>query len=324
MQLGLVGLGRMGMNMGRRWIKGGHEIVAYNRTYAKTEELAQKGAKPAKSLPELVKALKAPRVVWLMLPAGEATEEALTAVSSQLSAGDIVVDGANNYYKDDLRHADELNNKKIHFIDAGVSGGVWGLKNGYCTMVGGEAPDVGRIKPLLDTLAPKDGWLHCGEVGSGHFVKMVHNGIEYGMMQAYAEGFEILAASRYKPDFKKVAHLWNQGSVVRSWLLELAEDAFSKDPQLTKIAGYVEDSGEGRWTVQQAIDSGVSAPVIALSLFQRFVSRQKDAFSMRVLAALRNEFGGHAVQPAGKADREASTGAGRIAPASAAKDARPR
>jgi 6-phosphogluconate dehydrogenase len=324
MQLGLVGLGRMGMNMGRRWLKGGHEIVAYNRTYAKTEELAREGAKPTKSLQELANVLKAPRVVWLMLPAGEATEEALTAVSSQLSPGDLVVDGANNYYKDDLRHAEDLRKKKINFMDAGVSGGVWGLKNGYCTMVGGQASDVVRMKTLLDTLAPKDGWLHCGDVGGGHFVKMVHNGIEYGMMQAYAEGFEILAASAYKPDLQKVAHLWNQGSVVRSWLLELAEEAFSKDPQLSTIAGYVEDSGEGRWTVQQAIDTGVSAPVIALSLFQRFISREKDAFSLRVLAALRNEFGGHAVQPAGKTVRERVAGAGKAAPASAAKDARPR
>ena len=324
MQIGLVGLGSMGLNMGRRWLKGKHEVVAFNRTFAKTEELAKEGAKPAKSLADLVKALKAPRVVWLMLPAGEATDEHLAELTELLSPGDLIIDGANNYYKDDLRHAADLNKKKINFIDAGVSGGVWGLKIGYCTMVGGAASDVARIKPLLETLAPKDGWLHCGDVGGGHFVKMVHNGIEYGMMQAYAEGFEILAASPYKPDSAKVAHLWNQGSVVRSWLLELAEEAFSKDPELSNIAGYVEDSGEGRWTVQQAIDTGVSAPVIALSLFQRFISRQKDAFSLRMLAALRNEFGGHAVQPANQVSREASAGAGRIAPASAAKGVKAR
>jgi 6-phosphogluconate dehydrogenase len=312
------------MNMGRRWLKGGHEVVAYNRHFPVTEELAREGARPAKTLSDLVKALKTPRVVWLMLPAGEATDENLAALSDLLSPGDLLVDGGNNYYKDDIRHAGELRKKKIAFMDAGVSGGLWGLKNGYCTMVGGSASDVKRISPLLDTLAPKDGWLHCGDVGGGHFVKMVHNGIEYGMMQAYAEGFEILEASTYKPDPQKVAHLWNQGSVVRSWLLELAEDAFSRDPELSNIAGYVEDSGEGRWTVQQAIDTGVSAPVLAASIFQRFVSRQKDPFGFRLLAALRNEFGGHAVLPAGQAKRPASAGAGAVQPASAAKNAKPR
>ena len=222
MQIGLIGLGRMGINMGRRWRQGGHDVVAYNRTYAKTEEIAKEGAKPATSLKDLVSALAAPRIVWLMLPAGEATEEHLREVSDRLSPGDLVVDGANTYYKDDLRHAQELKEKKLDFVDAGVSGGIWGLKIGYCTMLGGEAASVQRLVPLLNTLAPKEGWLHCGSVGAGHFVKMVHNGIEYGMMQAYAEGWEILQASPYKPDLKKVAHLWNQGSVVRSWLLELA------------------------------------------------------------------------------------------------------
>jgi 6-phosphogluconate dehydrogenase len=323
MQIGLVGLGRMGMNMGRRWLEGGHEVVAYNRTYAKAQELAKEGAKPVQSLSDLVKAVKAPRIVWLMLPAGPATDEHLNELSDLLSAGDLVVDGANNYYKEDIRHAEELRKKKIAFVDAGVSGGLWGLKLGYCTMVGGDAASIQRLKPLLDTLAPKDGWLHCGDVGGGHFVKMVHNGIEYGMMQAYAEGFEILEASSYKPDPEKVAHLWNQGSVVRSWLLELAEDAFARDPELSNIAGYVEDSGEGRWTVQQAIDTGVSAPVIAASIFQRFVSRQKDPFGFRLLAALRNEFGGHAVQRAGQVKRDNSAGAGGVHPASAAKDAKP-
>jgi 6-phosphogluconate dehydrogenase len=297
--------------------------VAYNRTYAKTEEIAKAGATPTKNLADLVKTLKAPRIVWLMLPAGTATDEHLNELLDLLSPGDLVVDGANNYYKEDLRHAELLQKKKIHFCDAGVSGGIWGLRLGYCTMVGGAAEDVARLKPLLDTLAPKDGWMHCGGVGGGHFVKMVHNGIEYGMMQAYSEGFEILQASPYKPDNQKVAHLWNQGSVVRSWLLELAEEAFSKDPQLSKIAGYVEDSGEGRWTVQQAIDSGVSAPLLALALFQRFVSRQEDPFSFRLLAALRNEFGGHAVQAAGQAKR-ASGGAGAIQAASSAKNVKAR
>jgi 6-phosphogluconate dehydrogenase len=324
MQIGLIGLGRMGMNMGRRWIKGGHEVVAFNRTYAKTEELAKDGAKPAKTMKDMVTALKTPRIVWLMLPAGAATEEHLKEVMDLLSPGDLVVDGANNYFKDDLKHAEWLKKKDIRFVDAGVSGGIWGLKLGYCTMVGGDAASVQRLKPLLDTLAPKDGWLHCGDVGGGHFVKMVHNGIEYGMMQAYAEGFEILQAGPYKPDSQKVAHLWNQGSVVRSWLLELAEEAFSKDPKLSNVAGYVEDSGEGRWTLQQAIDSGVAAPVLSASIFQRFVSRQEDPFSFRLLAALRNEFGGHAVQAPGQVKREASAGAGQVQAASAAKNVKPR
>jgi len=324
MQIGLIGLGRMGMNMGRRWLKGGVEVVAYNRTAAKTQELAKEGAKATASLKELVAALKAPRIVWLMLPAGQATEEHLTEVSALLSPGDLVVDGANNYYKDDIRHAEELKKKSLAFMDAGVSGGVWGYRVGYCTMVGGDETSFKRLEPFLKILAPKEGYMHCGGVGGGHFVKMVHNGIEYGMMQAYGEGFEILQASQYKPDLHKVAHLWNQGSVVRSWLLELAEEAFSKDPQLSQIEGYVEDSGEGRWTVQQAIDSGVSAPVIALSLFQRFVSRQKDPFSFRVLAALRNEFGGHAVVKTGDNKRASTAGAGGVMPAAASADAKPR
>jgi 6-phosphogluconate dehydrogenase len=324
MQIGLVGLGRMGMNMGRRWLKGGHEVVAYNRTYAKTEEIAADGAKPSKTLPDFVKALKAPRIVWLMLPAGAATDEHFTELLGLLAPGDLIVDGGNNYYKEDIRHGELAAKKKINFMDAGVSGGIWGLNIGYCTMVGGDAASVKRLEPLLTTLAPKDGWLHCGGIGGGHFVKMVHNGIEYGMMQSYAEGFEILQASSYKPDSKKVAHLWNQGSVVRSWLLELAEDAFSKDPQLSKIAGYVEDSGEGRWTVQQALDTGVAAPVITASIFQRFVSRQEDPFSFRLLAALRNEFGGHAVQAVGDVKRASAPGAGSVQPASSAKNVKPR
>ena len=324
MQIGLVGLGRMGMNMGRRWLKGGVEVIAYNRTAAKTQELAKEGARATASLKELVAVLKAPRIVWLMLPAGQATEEHMAEVAALLSPGDLVVDGANNYYKDDIRHAEQLKKKGLAFMDAGVSGGVWGYSVGYCTMVGGDEASFKRLEPFIKILAPKDGYMHCGGVGGGHFVKMVHNGIEYGMMQAYGEGFEILQASPYKPDPTKVAHLWNQGSVVRSWLLELLEDAFTKDPQLSQISGYVEDSGEGRWTVQQAIDSGVSAPVIALSLFQRFVSRQKDPFSFRVLAALRNEFGGHAVAKAGEDKRSASAGAGYIEPAAAARDAKAR
>jgi len=324
MQIGLVGLGRMGMNMGRRWLQGGHQVVAYNRTFEKTQELAKEGALAVQSLEELVQKLQAPRIVWLMLPAGPATDDYLTKAAALLSSGDLIVDGGNNYYKDDLRHAEELKARQINFMDAGVSGGVWGLKVGYCTMVGGEEASFKRLEPLLQTLAPKDGYLHCGGVGGGHFVKMVHNGIEYGMMQAFAEGFEILQASPYRPEPRRVAHLWNQGSVVRSWLLELAEDAFSKDPQLSQVGAYVEDSGEGRWTVQQAIDTGVSAPVITLSLFQRFLSRQNEPFGFRLLAALRNEFGGHAVERPGSQTRREAFGAGEVRPAAADKNAKPR
>ena len=324
MQIGLVGLGRMGMNMGRRWLRGQHEVIAFNRTFEKTQELAKEGAVAAKSLEELVQKLKAPRIVWLMLPAGAATEEHLNAVVNILSKGDIIVNGANDYYKEDIRRAESVKAKGLAYLDAGVSGGIWGLQVGYCTMVGGDAASFKRLEPLVKTLAPAGGYLHCGPVGAGHFVKMVHNGIEYGMMQAYAEGFEILQASPYKPDPHAVAHLWNQGSVVRSWLLELAEEAFSKDPKLERIGAYVEDSGEGRWTVQQAIDSGVAAPVIASSLFQRFTSRQNEPFGMRVLAALRNEFGGHAVSRPGAERKSASAGAGGVQPAAADKNAIPR
>jgi 6-phosphogluconate dehydrogenase len=324
MQVGLVGLGRMGINMGRRWLEGGHEVIAFNRTHAKTEELAKDGAVATASLKELIGKLKAPRLVWLMLPTGAVTNEHIDELADLLASGDILVDGGNTYYKDDLRHAEQLKPKGIHFVDAGVSGGIWGLKIGYCTMVGGDEKDFRHIEPLIKTLAPKEGYMHCGPTGAGHFVKMVHNGIEYGMMQAYAEGFEIMQASPFKPNSEKVAHIWNQGSVVRSWLLELAEEAFKKDPQLDQITGYVEDSGEGRWTVQQAIDSGVAAPVIALALFQRFVSRQKDPFSFRVLAALRNEFGGHAVVAKGQDARSASAGAGSVQHAASAKNVKPR
>ena len=295
MQMAMVGLGRMGLNMARRLLRGGHEVVAYNRTPDKIEEAVKEGAVGAATLALAVSKLKPPRTVWLMLPAGEVTDRLVGELSGLLAKDDLVVDGGNTYYKDDLRHARELGSRGIRFLDAGVSGGVWGLEVGYCTMTGGEQADFKRVEPLLKTLAPRDGYLHCGPAGAGHFVKMVHNGIEYGMMAAYAEGFEILQASPYRPPLEKVAHLWNQGSVVRSWLLELAERAFAQDPGLAAIRGYVEDSGEGRWTVQQAVDGGVPAPVIALSLFQRFRSRQQDSFGDRVLAALRHQFGGHAV-----------------------------
>jgi len=297
MQLAMIGLGRMGMNMARRLLRGGHEVVAYNRNPQKTERMMAEGAVGAFTLEEVVDKLSPPRVVWIMLPAGAAVDEHVVRFGELLSQGDIVVDGGNTYYKDDIRRAKLLAEKAIRFVDAGVSGGIWGLEAGYCLMIGGPKEIYAHLEPVFMTLAPKDGCLYCGDTGAGHFVKMVHNGIEYGMMQAYAEGFQILEASPYADslDYGDVSHLWNQGSVVRSWLLELAEAAFRKDARLTDILGVVEDSGEGRWTVQQAVDTGVPAPVIALSLMQRFRSQKKNAFSDRVVAALRREFGGHAV-----------------------------
>jgi len=302
MQIGMIGLGRMGMNMVRRLLKGRHKIVAYNRTPDRVKEIVKEGADGAYSLEELVDKLKPPRLTWLMLPAGSPVDEHIKELQGLLSKGDILVEGGNSYYREDIRHERELMPFGIHYMDVGVSGGIWGLKIGYCLMVGGDQKIYRHLEPIFKTLAPKDGYLYCGKTGSGHFVKMIHNGIEYGMMAAYGEGFEILKASPYGKDldFAQVAHLWNQGSVVRSWLLELAEAAFKKDGNLSSISGYVEDSGEGRWTVQQAIDTAVPAPVIASSLFQRFRSRETDAFSDKVLAALRQEFGGHAVLKAGQ------------------------
>lgn len=302
MQIGMIGLGRMGMNMAIRLLRGGHKVVVYNRTPDKVDEIVKKGAKGAYSLEELVKILKPPRVVWLMLPAGKTTDEHIDQLRPLLAKGDILVEGGNSFYRDDIRHAQELEPYGIHYLDVGVSGGIWGLKIGYCLMIGGDPKIYRRLEPLFKTLAPKDGYLYCGETGAGHFVKMTHNGIEYGMMSAYGEGFELLQASPYGKnlDLGKVAHLWNQGSVVRSWLLELAESAFKKDKNLSSIKGYVEDSGEGRWTVQQAVDMAVPAPVISASVFQRFRSRQAGSFSDKILAALRNEFGGHAVLKVGK------------------------
>jgi 6-phosphogluconate dehydrogenase len=303
MQIGIAGLGRMGMNMALRLLRGRHKVVAYNRTPDKVKEIVQKGAKGAYSLEELVAALKPPRHVWVMLPAGMPVEDTITKLKSLLQRGDTIIDGGNSFYRDDIRREQLLRPLRIHYVDAGVSGGVWGLKLGYCLMIGGERRDFKRLEPVFRTLAPKDGYLYCGSAGAGHFVKMVHNGIEYGMMSAYGEGFEILNASPYagELDFAKVSHLWNQGSVIRSWLLELAESAFRKDGNLSQIEGYVEDSGEGRWTLQQAIDTGVPSPVISAALFQRFRSRKTDPLSDRVLAALRNEFGGHAVLRKGTA-----------------------
>ncbi|KPJ80224.1 MAG: 6-phosphogluconate dehydrogenase [Spirochaetes bacterium DG_61] len=298
MQIGIIGLGRMGMNMARRLIKDNHEVVVYNRTQEKAKIMEKEGAIGTASLKELVQKLNTPRVIWIMLPAGPIVDEHIKQLSGLVSNGDLIIDGGNSYYKDDIRRASELKSHGIHYMDAGVSGGIWGLEIGYCTMIGGERSDFKHIEPLLKTLAPEDGYLYCGPHGAGHFVKMVHNGIEYAIMESYGEGFEILQASQYRDSFNyhDIAHLWNQGSVIRSWLLELLESTFAKDPHLDKIRGYVEDSGEGRWTVLQAVESGVSAPTIAHSLFKRFESRQDDLFSNKILAALRNEFGGHAIK----------------------------
>ena len=297
MDVAMVGLGRMGGNMARRLLRGGHHVVVWNRTYAKAQELAAEGAAPVRELSDVVAALAVPRVVWLMLPQGETTQQAIDTLAPRLAAGDILVDGGNSYFRDDIARGAALTERGLRFVDVGTSGGVWGLQVGYCMMIGGERSAFEHIEPLLRTLAPNErGYRYMGGHGSGHFVKMVHNGIEYGMMQAYGEGFELLQASPWDLDLGAIADLWNQGSVVRSWLLELAVDAFGKDPGLEKIVGYVDDTGEGRWTVQQAIELGVPMPVIALSLFTRFRSRQSDSFSAKVLAALRNEFGGHAVK----------------------------
>jgi 6-phosphogluconate dehydrogenase len=298
MQIGMIGLGRMGMNMALRLLRGRHSVVAYNRTPGKVKDIEKKGAKGAYSLEELVSTLKPPRAVWIMLPAGRPVDDAIEALKGLLSRGDAIIEGGNSFYQDDIRREQALKPLGIHYMDAGVSGGIWGLKKGYCLMLGGEKGVYRKLIPIFRTLAPKDGYLHCGPVGAGHFVKMVHNGIEYGMMSAYGEGFSILNSSQYAADldYAKLSHLWNQGSVIRSWLLELAEAAFKKDGRLSHIEPYVEDSGEGRWTVKQAVDSAVPAPLIASSLFQRFRSREAESFSDRLLAALRYEFGGHALK----------------------------
>jgi 6-phosphogluconate dehydrogenase len=297
MELAMLGLGRMGGNMARRLLRGGHRVVVWNRTFAKAQELETERAEAVERLEDIPGKLAAPRAIWVMLPYGQPTDEAIDRLVPALDKGDIVIDGGNSPYQHDVERGARLEKLGLRYLDAGTSGGVWGLEVGYCLMVGGDRSAFGQIEPALATLAPPGhGYEYCGTYGAGHFVKMVHNGIEYGMMQAYGEGFELLKASGYDLDLASIADLWNQGSVVRSWLLELAHDAFEKDPGLDQITGYVEDTGEGRWTVQQAIERGVPMPVIALSLFTRFRSRQPDSFSAKVLAALRNEFGGHAVK----------------------------
>ena len=298
MKLGMVGLGKMGLNMATRLIRRGHTVVGTAKGAGDRKKLKEAGGQAVKDLKELAAALEPPRTVWLMVPAGSVVDQVLGQLLPHLAEGDLVVDGGNSNYKESMRRGAELKTKGIGFMDAGTSGGIWGLENGYNLMVGGEKADFQRAEPILKDLAQEEGYLHTGPTGSGHFAKMIHNGIEYGLLQAYGEGFEILARSRFVYDLKAVAHLWNRGSVVRSWLLELAELAFSKDPRLGSVRGYVEDSGEGRWTVLEAMDLDVPAPVITLSLLARFGSRQEASFSAKVIAALRNEFGGHAVKKA--------------------------
>jgi 6-phosphogluconate dehydrogenase len=297
MQIGFVGLGRMGANMVRRLLRDEHEVIAYNRTPEKTKEIQGEGAGAAFSIEELVSKLQKPRAVWIMVPAGDATEAQIAELMEHLEPGDTIIDGGNTNFHDDQRRHGELITKGVNYVDVGTSGGIWGLQVGYCLMVGGDETAVKPLEPIFTSLAPEGGYLHVGGPGAGHYVKMVHNGIEYGLMQAYAEGFEILHASSYKLDLGAISELWMQGSVVRSWLLELAGRAFKANgPDLTHIQGYVEDSGEGRWTIQEAIDHDVPAPIITLSLLTRFRSRQDDSYGAKVLAALRNEFGGHAVK----------------------------
>jgi 6-phosphogluconate dehydrogenase len=301
-EIGFAGLGRMGAGMTHRLLDGGHRVVGYNRGRGPRDQLAERGGLPAASLEELVAQLEErPRVAWCMVPSGEVTEQTMAELGRLLDPGDVLVDGGNSNFREDKRHAAELAERGIQFVDAGTSGGVWGYDVGFCLMLGGPDAAIQRLAPALDTLAPPDGWLHCGPAGAGHFVKMVHNGIEYGLMQAYAEGFEILAASEFELDQAAIAELWGRGSVVRSWLLELLAAALREDPGLEAIEGWVDDSGEGRWTVEEAIREGVPAPVIYLSLAMRQRSRQDQSYAAKVNAALRKQFGGHAVRSAGGA-----------------------
>ena len=326
MQLGMIGLGRMGANMARRLMRGGHQVVAYDRSAEAVKQLAGEGAKGVDSLAAMIGALAKPRAVWIMVPAGGPTESTVNELAEKLEPGDTIIDGGNSFFKDDVRRAKALASKKINYVDAGTSGGVYGLERGYCMMIGGDKDVVQRLDPIFKTLAPgkgsvertpgrekmtgtaEDGYLHCGPVGSGHFVKMVHNGIEYGIMQAIAEGFDILRGARgegvqedirYQLPVADVAEVWRRGSVLSSWLIDLTAKAMVEDPDLKKFTGSVQDSGEGRWTVMAAIEEGVSADVIATSLFTRFRSRQDHSFAEKVLSAMRFQFGGHVERPTG-------------------------
>jgi len=301
MELALIGLGKMGLNMATRLVRGGHRVVGYARHVETIEEAIKNGVDGAYSLEEAVGKLKSPRVVWVMVPSGQATAETIENLSVLLSKGDIVIDGGNSNYKDTLRRAESLEAKGIDFVDCGTSGGVWGLTEGYSLMIGGKPEVTEKLRPIFETLAPAadKGWGHVGPHGSGHYVKMIHNGIEYGMMQAYAEGFGILKGKQeFGLDLSQISHIWQHGSVVRSWLLDLAANALDEDSDLSEVKPWVADSGEGRWTVLESIDLAIPAPVITLALQMRFASRDEENFPARMLAALRNQFGGHAIKKA--------------------------
>ncbi len=319
MQLGMVGLGRMGSNMVRRLMRGGHDCVVFDLSPESVKQLEGEGAGGAKSLEDFADNLSKPRAAWVMVPAGEPTDQTVMALAELFEPGDIIIDGGNSYFKDDLRREQQLAEKGIHYVDVGTSGGVWGLERGYCMMIGGPEEAVERLDPVFATLAPgpgeiertpgrdgatarvEHGYLHCGPAGAGHFVKMIHNGIEYGMMQAYAEGFDILkSVGRYNLDLAEIAEVWRRGSVVTSWLLDLTATALLKDPQLSAYSGFVQDSGEGRWTVLTAVEEAVPADVLSASLYARFRSRQEHTFAEKVLSAMRHGFGGHTEPPGGK------------------------
>jgi 6-phosphogluconate dehydrogenase len=299
MELGMIGLGRKGANMTERLLGAGHRVVSYDRSWQAVESVVRKGAAGAESLKAMAAALKPPRVVWLMVPAGDPVEQTIQALVPELNSGDAIVDGGNSYYKDTLRRAAALREAGLHYIDVGTSGGIWGLKEGYSLMVGGDEEVVERLKPIFQSLAPAPdkGWGRVGPCGAGHFVKMVHNGIEYGLMQAFAEGFALMEAKTdFKLDLDQIAEIWRHGSVVRSWLLDLIAAGLAENPGLRGIKPHVEDSGEGRWTVNEAVDLEIAAPIITLSLLQRFRSRDTDSFADKLLAMMRHEFGGHALK----------------------------
>jgi len=299
MKLGMIGLGRMGGNMTERLMRGGHEVVVYDRTPATVQRYVALGSQGSDSPASMLSKLTSPRIVWIMVTAGKPVDEIIAALLPGMSKGDVIIDGGNSNFHETMRRAAQLREQGIEFVDSGTSGGIWGLANGYCLMIGGSDEAFKLCEPIFKTLAPPNGYAHTGPTGAGHYVKMIHNGIEYGMLQAYAEGYEILHASKdFELDLHSIARVWNNGSVVRSWINELAERAFEKDADLDALKGFVNDSGEGRWTVQEAVDLDVPAPVITLSLLMRLRSRQEDSFSAKVIAALRNEFGGHAVQKA--------------------------